>query len=123
MMLYIHASEILVGSVPDHRNEARITIESHRKSSDFPVHIKLMFALFCSLLSLHAQLCPTLFELMDCSLPGSSVHGILQARVLEWVAISSSKRSSHPGIELAFLVSPASVGSLSTTAPPGKPSK
>ena len=34
---------------------------------------------------------------MDCSLPGSSVHGILQARILEWVAISSSRGSSHPG--------------------------
>ena len=38
-----------------------------------------------------AQSCPTLFEPMDCSLPGSSVHGIFQARVLEWVAISFSR--------------------------------
>ena len=38
-----------------------------------------------------AQSCPTLCDLMDCSLPGSSVHGIFQARVLEWVAISFSK--------------------------------
>ena len=37
-----------------------------------------------------AQLCPTLCDPMDCSLPGSSVHGILQARILEWVAISFS---------------------------------
>ena len=36
------------------------------------------------------QSCPTLCDPMDCSLPGSSVHGILQARVLEWVAISFS---------------------------------
>ena len=36
------------------------------------------------------QLCPTLSDLMDCSLPGFSVHGILQARALEWVAISFS---------------------------------
>ena len=34
------------------------------------------------------QSCPTLCDLMDCSLPGSSVHGIFQARVLEWVAIA-----------------------------------
>ena len=34
-----------------------------------------------------AQSCPTLCDPMDCSLPGSSLHGILQARVLEWVAI------------------------------------
>ena len=35
-----------------------------------------------------AQSCLTLYDPMDCSLPGSSVHGILQARILEWVAIS-----------------------------------
>jgi len=37
-----------------------------------------------------AQSCLTLSDPMDCSLPGSSVHGILQARVLEWVAIAFS---------------------------------
>ena len=41
-----------------------------------------------------AQLCLTLWDPMDCSLPGSSVHGILQARILEWFAISFSKGSS-----------------------------
>ena len=40
--------------------------------------------------TLVAQLCPTLCDPMDCSPPGSSVHGILQARILEWVAISFS---------------------------------
>ena len=43
-----------------------------------------------------AQSCPTLCSPMDCSLPGSSVHGIFQARVLEWVAISFSRGSSRP---------------------------
>ena len=46
---------------------------------------------------LHAnffQSCPTLCDPMDCSLPGSSVHEIFQARILEWVAISSSRGSS-----------------------------
>ena len=43
-----------------------------------------------------AQLCPTLSDPMDCSLPGSSVHGILQARVLEWVAVPSFRGSSRP---------------------------
>ena len=42
-----------------------------------------------------AQLCPTLSDPMDCSLPGSSAHGIFQARVLEWVAIPFSKRASR----------------------------
>ena len=43
-----------------------------------------------------AQWCLTLCDLMDCSPPGSSVHGILQARILDWVAISSSRGSSQP---------------------------
>ena len=43
-----------------------------------------------------AQSCLTLCNLMDCSLPGFSIHGIFQARILEWVAISFSKRSSWP---------------------------
>ena len=43
-----------------------------------------------------AQSCPTLCNPMDCSLQGSSVHGISQARMLEWVAISFSKGSSWP---------------------------
>ena len=38
-----------------------------------------------------AQSCPTLCDAMDCSLPGSSIHGIFQARVLEWGAISFSR--------------------------------
>ena len=42
------------------------------------------------------QLCPTLWDPMDCSLPRSSIHGIFQTRVLEWVAISLSRESSQP---------------------------
>ena len=52
----------------------------------------------------------TLCNPMDYSPPGSSVHGILQARILEWVAMPSSWGSSHPGIESTCLTSPASVG-------------
>ena len=44
----------------------------------------------------HTQLCPTPCNLMDWSPPGSSVHGIFQARILEWVAISFSRESSWP---------------------------
>ena len=40
--------------------------------------------------------CPTLCDPVDCSLPGSSVHGILQARILEWVAVSFPRISSLP---------------------------
>ena len=46
------------------------------------------------------QSCPTLWDPTDCSLPKSSIHGILQARILEWVAISFSRGSSpDPGTE------------------------
>ena len=43
-----------------------------------------------------SQSCPTHCDPMDCSLPGSSVHGILQARILEWVAVPFSRESSQP---------------------------
>ena len=46
-----------------------------------------------------AQSCPTLCDPMDCSLPGSSVHGIFQAIVLEWIAIPSPADLPDPGIE------------------------
>ena len=42
------------------------------------------------------QSCPTLCDPMDCGLPGSSVHGIFLARILEQVAVSVSRRSSQP---------------------------
>ena len=44
------------------------------------------------------QLCPTLCDPMDCSPPGFSVHGIIQARILEWVAIPSFRESSPPRV-------------------------
>ena len=56
---------------------------------------------------------------MDCRPPGSSIHGILQAKVLEWVAMLSSKDLPDPG---AGLASPALAGGFFTTVPPTKPS-
>ena len=44
------------------------------------------------------KLCPTLLEPRDCNLPGSSAHGFLQARILEWVAISFSRECSQASI-------------------------
>ena len=51
-----------------------------------------------------AQLCPTLSDPMDCSLPGSSVHGIFQARVLEWGAIAFSPTLHSPFQFVGFRV-------------------
>ena len=50
-----------------------------------------------------AQLCPTLSDPMDCSLPGSSIHGIFQARVLEWGAIALSVLNIHISLCLWLL--------------------
>ena len=54
-----------------------------------------MYTIHCmpaNLLQSYSSLCDS----MDCSLPGSSVHGILQARILEWAAVPSSRGSSQP---------------------------
>ena len=53
-----------------------------------------------------AQSCPTLSDPMDCSLPGPSVHGIVQAKVLEWVAIAFSHFTSRLFILLTYTSSP-----------------
>ena len=66
------------------------------------------------------QSCPILCDLMDCSPPGSSVRGIPQARILEWVAISYSRDFPDPGIESASLVSPALAGGFFTTSTIGE---
>ena len=66
------------------------------------------------------QLCPTLWDHMDCSPPDSSVHGISQAGILEWVAISSSRESSREsGMELELPALQAD--SILSENPPRKP--
>ena len=55
-----------------------------------------MYKIFTIMQVLVTQSCPTLCDPMDCSPPGSSVHGTFQARILEWVAISFSRGSSRP---------------------------
>ena len=64
-----------------------------------------------------AQSCLTLCNSVDCNLPGSSVHGILQARIPEWVAIFFSRDVPNPGIEPG---SPALQANALTSEPPGK---
>ena len=62
------------------------------------------------------QLCLTLCNPMDCNPPGSSVRGILQARIPEWAAVPSYRESSNPGTESASLMSPALAGRFFTTS-------
>ena len=66
--------------------------------------------------------CVRLCDPMGCSLPGCSVHGIFQARILEWAAISSSRGSSPPRNQIrVFCVSCTGRQRFFTTVPPGKP--
>ena len=72
--------------------------ETWKHSSRWACHKRLYLECVC--VCVHAQACtqscPTLCDLIDYNSPGSSVQGIFQARILEWVAISYSRRSSWP---------------------------
>ena len=61
------------------------------------------------------QSCPTL-QPLGCRFLGSSVHGILQAVILQWIALPSSRESSDPGIKPVVLMSPALAGGFFTTS-------
>ena len=68
-------------------------------TKDFAFPLKSLWTVFQNnvvAVVLVTQSCPTLCDSEDDSLPGSSVHGILQARILEWVAIPFSRGSSQP---------------------------
>ena len=85
--------------------------------------LTLTYWMACSAVLCHAaQSCPTLWDPVDCSPPGFSVHGVLQARILEWVAMPSLRDSSQPGglnphvLHLLYW----QVGSL-PLMPPGSP--
>ena len=67
------------------------------------------------------QSCPTLSDPMDCSPPGFSVHGIFQARILEWFATLGNL--PDPGIEPEFLMSPTLTGGFFTTRATWEPPK
>ena len=73
--------------------------------------------LYCAVLCLVTQSCPTLCDPLDCSPPGSSVHGISQARILEWVAMPPPGNLPNPGIKPR---SPALQADSLPVEPPGK---
>ena len=72
----------------------------------------------CAAAAQSPESCTILCDSMDCSLPGSSVHGILQARVLEWVAMPSSRGPFRPRGKLG---SPAQKADCLPCELPGKP--
>ena len=67
------------------------------------------------------QSCLILCDPIDCSLPGSSAHWIFQARILEWVAISYSRKYSRPRDRICVSCVSCIGGGFFTTGPPGKP--
>ena len=99
----------------------KLTVQRHRLITRRlrPNHrmTKRILYLHTLLLLLVTQSCPTPCGPMYCGLPGSSVHGISQARVLVWIAIPFSSDLPNPGVKL----SPAWAGRFFTTKPPGKP--
>ena len=72
-----------------------ITHHLHYDHSKSASHCLFPGTLLCRCVCCHFS-CVWLCNSIDCSLPGSSVHGILQARILEWVAMPSSRGSSQP---------------------------
>ena len=75
------------------------SVRAKRNSYLFQLYVYAWFFKLSPLMFVHAkslQLCLTLCEPMDYSPPGSSVHGILQVRILEWAAMPSSRASSQP---------------------------
>ena len=72
---------------------------------------------------MRAKSCLSLCDPMDCSLPGSFVHGILQARILEWVAMPSSRGSSWPRGWTCISWGSCIAGGFFTAEPLGKPAE
>ena len=121
-VLIFHESILLIGCVCSFLRsyecqvaESELRLRSWRQFPPADIPIPLVFCCYC----LVSKLCPSLCDPKDCSLPGSSIHGISQARILERLAISFSREPPIPGIKLA---SPALKGGFFTTYPPGKPS-
>ena len=97
------------GSITDWRTKIpqATCISQKKKKKGEEEKEGLLFHIVCTHTCMHAHLCLTLCDPLDYSPPGSSVHGILQARILEWVAMPSSRGIFWPGIEPESLASPA----------------
>ena len=101
-----HGPRSLVGYSPWGHKESDMTERLHFISLPFPLPRMLSLSQLMNLFSFlpaavlccakSLQLCPTLCDPVDCSLPGSSVCGIIQARILEWASMASSRASSPP---------------------------
>ena len=81
---------------PQSRKSCSLPVVSSDGNFLLHLHSPLQSLCVCVRAHLIIRSCPTLWNPMDCSPPGSSVHGILQARRMEWVAIPSFRGSSQP---------------------------
>ena len=108
------ATEILAPISLQHSRK-KMYVKSQRWIHDSACKLLISFICVC----LVAKSCLTLCYPMDCNLPGSSVFGIFQARILEWVPFPSAQDLPDPGIKSA----PSALASrFFNTEPPGKPS-
>ena len=87
-----------------------------RSQANQSIKQKQIFSTYMCVHAKSLQSCLTLCDPMDCSPPGSSVYGILQARILEWVAIPSPGDLPDSGIKAVSLISPALEGEFFTTS-------
>ena len=71
-------------------------------ASEFSLMEMYLLPIFLQVFAKLLQSCPTLCDPMDCSPPGSSAHGVIQARILKWVAMPSSRGSSWPRDQTHF---------------------
>ena len=107
--LFLVSSAFVAGAAAAKSLQSCLTLQPHRQQPtrllrpwDSPgknIGVGCHFLLQCMKVKSEsevAELCPTLSNPMDCSLPGSSIHGIFQARVLEWVAIAFSVEFIRP---------------------------
>ena len=87
----INYTSIKKENVPGQKTKEKRKKENFLDLKDMSVQTEKIHWIDYAAAAKSLQLCPTLCDPMDCSLPGFSVHGILQARTLEWVAISFSR--------------------------------
>ena len=124
-VLYLNTNVLLQPQSEATLSSGEVGVVPKEMSSSYPASFwTLFFLCWTSKNSRHAvraqllQSFPTLGNCMDCSLPGSSIHGIFLARILEWVAIPFSRGSSWPRDQTHVS---CITGRFFTTEPPGKP--